>query len=178
MPPARRGLSTAPTTATTGPATTTTTAPEPYSFEPAPKPPPLINTGTDYVAITKSLLEYGSWLLSHQPDVALLHDVVVTGTDLHDSYSDDIAILTRTNRRLVEETTAPDEIKIVSTSADAISLMDMQHLSRQIVIDANGVTVSQRKRTPTKYSVLLTRTGDRWLLASVTETTPSPEVGL
>ncbi len=47
--------------------TTTTTMPE-FSFDDSVPPPELINTGTDYVAILKSLESYGNWLAAHRPD--------------------------------------------------------------------------------------------------------------
>ena len=42
-------------TATSTPAPTTTTVPPPYSFDGSVPPPPLLNTGTDYEAIYRSL---------------------------------------------------------------------------------------------------------------------------
>jgi hypothetical protein len=181
MPPARRGTSTAPsTTVTTAPATTTTTAPRPYSFDPAPTPPPLINTGTDYVAIAKSLLEYSNWLLAHRPDSGLIDEVAARGTSAYQSLAHDLPVLLRTKRRMFEATSAPDQIDVVSATSDAVSIRDRQYLIRQTVVDASGQVRDTREKgkQPTTYLVLLSRQKDRWYLASVEEEHPSPEVPL
>jgi hypothetical protein len=60
------------TSTTTVAPTTTTTVPPPYSFDGSVPPPKLVNTGTDYEAIYRSLSEYGDWLLAHQPDASLV----------------------------------------------------------------------------------------------------------
>ncbi len=46
--------------------------------------PPLENTGTDYVAIFKSLIANQRWI-SENPDPALISDVYVPGTPGHDA---------------------------------------------------------------------------------------------
>jgi hypothetical protein len=166
-PPARRGASSAiesPTTATTVPLPRTTT--------PAPTPPPLVNTGTDYVAIAKSLLEYGSWLLSHRPDATLLENVVVRGTDLYKAFADDVSALRHTNRRLVEYFDAPDELRLISTSSSAASLRLTQHLNRVRIVDERGMTVDERARRTTSYLVLIAQDASpqgHWRVASVSE---------
>jgi hypothetical protein len=54
--------------------TTTTTEP-PYSFDGSIPPPRLVNTGTDYDAMVRSLAEYAAWLEAHHPDLCLISEV-------------------------------------------------------------------------------------------------------
>src|SRR5262245_34419066 len=84
----------APTT-TVPRATSTTTQPPatPYSFDDSVPPPPLINTGTDYIAITRSLIAYDAWLLSHHPDLRLAENVTPQGTNPYKSLAHDLPIL-------------------------------------------------------------------------------------
>jgi hypothetical protein len=182
-PPARRGTASAiesPTTVKTAPPSTTTTVAQPYSFEPAPTPPPLLNTGTDYVAIARSLLEYSNWLLAHRPDDRLIDNIAAEGSSAHDSLKHDFPILRRTGRRMFETTNGPDEITVVSVTDNVVSLRDRQFLLQQTIVDASGTVqdVKERATVPTTYLVLLRRQKDRWLLASVDEQENSGEVGL
>ncbi|MDQ1476269.1 MAG: hypothetical protein QOE62_1498, partial [Actinomycetota bacterium] len=112
-----------PNTATTVPrttTTTTTTTPE-YSFDDSVPPPKLINTGTDYVAILKSLENYGNWLSAHHPDPALASRFVARGTAMYDGYFRDYARLRDNNSRAVEQLGAPTLYAIVSTTPNAFS---------------------------------------------------------
>jgi hypothetical protein len=153
---------------TTAPSTTTT-APKPYSFDPAPTPPPLVNTGTDYVAIAKSLLEYTNWLLAHRPDVSLIEEIAPRGSSAYQALAKNLPILRRTHRRLVEEVSRSDEIEVVSVGTDSVSVRDTQYLTRQIIVDELGAIVSERQKDTTTYVALLVRNGDRWYLASAEE---------
>ena len=72
-------------TTTTAPSTTTTTTPPPYSFDGSVPAPPLVNTGTDYEAIFRSLDAYEHWLFAHNPNEALAGEIVVVGTELYEA---------------------------------------------------------------------------------------------
>jgi hypothetical protein len=159
---------------TSAPSTTSTTAAAPklpYSFDDNAPPPPLLNTGTNYVEIAKSLLDYSNWLLSHRPDSTLIERVAPRGSEAYGSLAHDLPILRLTSRRLYEVASAPRHIDVVSMRPGAVSLRDRQYLQRQVVVDSNGHLVDQRTRAtvPTTYEVLLVRFGQRWYLASVTE---------
>jgi hypothetical protein len=79
-------------TARPSPTTTATTVPA-YSFDNSVPPPPLLNTGTDYVAIIKSLQAYGDWTTSHLPDPKLVDRFVARGTQLSSAYVKTLTIL-------------------------------------------------------------------------------------
>ena len=175
----RRSPATA-TSTTFAPSTTSTTvraAKLPYSFDDNAPPPPLLNTGTNYVAIAKSLLDYDNWLLSHRPDIALIDNVAVRGTNPYKALAHDLPILRRTNRRFVEQVAAPDRFDVASVRPEVISIVDTQHLVRQVIYDAAGRNVSVHPRATTTYFVLLLRSASdhRWLLASIDEQGAAPK---
>src|SRR5262245_1311496 len=67
-------------TTTSAPApTTTTTVPPPYSFDNSVPPPKLINTGSNYASIARSLDDYGHWLYAHHPDPVLAAEISIVG---------------------------------------------------------------------------------------------------
>jgi hypothetical protein len=163
--PARHGTRKQPgaVTTTTASSTSSTAIAKPYSFEP---PPRLVNSGTDYVAIAKSLLEYDAWLLSHHPDPSLIERVATRGTDPYKALAHDVPILRAKQRRLVEEVDAAGEFQIVSVREDVVSLRFVQHLKRVYVVDSGGATSSARPLKKTTYLVLLVKRGTTWFLAA------------
>ncbi len=74
-PPSTR----APTTPPAPDPTTTTTVPL-YSFDNSVPPPKLINTGTDYKKIVKSLLDYSSWMVGHHPTRDAVDTIAAPGS--------------------------------------------------------------------------------------------------
>jgi hypothetical protein len=167
----RRSTVKAPPT-TVAPSTTSTTAPAgklPYSFDDNAPPPPLLNTGTNYVAIAKSLVRHDAWLLSHHPDVRLIEKVAPLTTNPYKALAHDLPILRRMHRRYVEETSMQDEARVISQRSDAISLEYTQHLVREYIVDSRGTVVSEAKRHTTAYQVLLVGNNKHWLLAAADE---------
>ena len=81
-------------TTTTAPSTTTTTTPPPYSFDGSVPAPPLVNTGTDYEAIFRSLSAYGRWLVRTQSGSSVAFRGVVEERLSSIVTSSDIAIAT------------------------------------------------------------------------------------
>ncbi len=75
------GLPTA--TSTTAPAPTTTTVPPPYSFDGSVPPPPLLNTGTDYEAIYRSLERIRALGRAHTTQIRRLLDETYTSSGHH-----------------------------------------------------------------------------------------------
>ena len=89
------GSSASATTAHPGP-TTTTSRPE-YSFDDSVPPPKLLNTGTNYVAIVKSLEIYGNWLSAHRPDLAFGPRILRPDPELLVLFSRDLVRLRDSN---------------------------------------------------------------------------------
>jgi hypothetical protein len=161
------GSLTGSTAITTG-APTTTSAPPPYSFDGSVPPPPLINTGTDYEAIYRSLSAYATWLLAHNPDESLVHEAFVVGSAIYDRASNDVRLASESRTRLVEEEQQLG-IEVVSVLPQAVSLRVTEDVSVQRLVDQHGSTVDERTFTqPLEWTALLQADTDgRWRIASV-----------
>jgi hypothetical protein len=171
----RSGASTAKTAATVRPrsaatATTTTvapaTAPE-FSFDESVPPPKLVNTGTDYVAILKSLGAYGNWLAAHRPEPARVSTIIAAGTTLHDRFAGDLTRLRDNGKRLIEELGRPSEYTIISRRPTAFSAKSVEDvLAHRTVVASGRVTSEERRTAPTTYLMLVVLVRGHWYLAS------------
>jgi hypothetical protein len=158
------------TTPTThrAPTTTTPTTVPTFSFDDSVPPPKLVNTGTDYVAILKSLEAYGNWIGAHRPDPRLAQTTVARGTALLDAYVHDITVLRHGEKREVETLSAPTSYSIVSATRDAFTARVVEHITSHQIIDRSGTVVSEyRYSGPTTYVDLVVQSHGRWYLASV-----------
>ena len=156
------------------PATTTTTTPE-FSFDDSVPPPKLVNTGTNYVAILKSLESYGNWLAAHRPDPGLTSGFVAGGTDLFNAYTAALTILRDKRQRLVETTSAPDQMTIISATPNAFSAtIDQQISSHRLVNSSLHVVREARFSGIATYLALAIRVRGRWYLAA-SDVTSAPE---
>ena len=166
-----------PTTTTLRVPTTTTSTPD-YSFDDSVPPPKLINTGTDYVAIAISLASYSAWLYAHHPDVTKVRNFTARGSRAERAAIHDLTTLQQFTRRLFEENLSPPNISVISAHSSAVSLLYIQHLARQVVVDRHGTAVSQRQfGGKAKYLLLLDRSAnDRWYLSEIEETSLAPKV--
>ena len=160
-------------TATTGRprATTTTTAtttpPPEFSFDESVPPPKLVNTGTDYVAILKSLVEYGNWLGAHRPNPTLTASIVARGTKLYDLYVQDLTRLRANNKRGIETLRGQSQFTILSVRPDAFSAKVVEDILVQQTVVASGRVTSEVHFTePTTYLRLAVLVGGRWYLAA------------
>jgi hypothetical protein len=164
------------TTPTTRPAPTTTSTTVPaYSFDDSVPPPKLVNTGTDYVAILKSLDAYSNWLAAHRPRPALVDAFVAAGTRLHDSYVKTLTALHDRSERLLELRNGTDTYTIVSATQNAVSANVVQRITLHRVVDSVGRVVDEARFTgETAYRVLAVKTNGRWYVAS-TVVTKAPQ---
>jgi hypothetical protein len=173
-PPAPPGTSSSSTTASRPSSTTTTSTPE-FSFDDSVPPPKLVNTGTNYVAILKSLNAYLVWTAAHHPDPALVDQFAAGGTNLSKSYVDTLMTLRKKSQRFVERLDGPDQYTIISHTADAFSATIVQRITAHDVVSRSGDVVrSARFRGQTKYLALAARTAGHWYLASQ-DVTVAPE---
>jgi hypothetical protein len=146
--------------------TTTTTIPE-FSFDDSVPPPKLINTGTNYVAILKSLEAYANWEAAHRPDADLVSTTIARGTRLHDRFSVDLANLRANGARLIENIGAPSVVTIISVRPDAFSARIVEDVRLHKTVDSGGrVTSSVRYSQPTTYQVLVVHDGGYWRVAA------------
>jgi hypothetical protein len=160
-------------TATTGRprATTTTTAtttpPPAFSFDESVPPPKLVNTGKDYVAILRSLVDYGNWLGAHRPNPTLTASIVARGTKLYDLYVQDLTRLRANSKRGIETLGGQSQFTILSVRPDAFSAKVVEDILVQKTVVASGRVTSEVHFTkPTTYLRLAVLVGGRWYLAA------------
>jgi hypothetical protein len=139
--------------------------------------PPLENTGTDYVAIFKSLDGNLRWI-SENPDAALLAELFVPGTPGHDSRLPAYQYLADHGYRFADEGYRLLSVDVVSAQHEAVSLRVVQQLDRERIVDGNGQQVGDVKPhgSPEESNVLLTPTDGRWRVASWTSSNPSVQL--
>jgi hypothetical protein len=130
--------------------------------------PPLENTGTDYVAIFKSLDATVRWI-SENPDPALMSEVYVPGTQGHDSRVPAYQYLVDNGYRWADEGYQLLSVDVVDADGDVASLRVTDNLEFERVVDRAGNQVGNiRPRDPAtkEWTVLLSRDGNgRWRIA-------------
>jgi hypothetical protein len=100
------------TTPTTRSSSTTTSTTVPaYSFDDSVPPPKLVNTGTEYVAILKSLLDYGDWTTAYEPSPDVVDRFITPGTKLHAAYVKTLTTLSNRGQRYIEVRAGDDKYK-------------------------------------------------------------------
>jgi hypothetical protein len=131
--------------------------------------PPLENTGTDYVAIFKSLVGNLRWL-SENPDVSLIPELFPPGTPGHDARVPAYQSLADRGYRFADEGYHVVSVDVVSVQPDAVSLRVVQQLDFERVVDGNGQQVGDVKQhgSPEDTGVLLAMSDGRWRIASWT----------
>src|SRR5262249_40030636 len=139
--------------------------------------PPLENTGTDYVAIFKSLDGNLRWI-SENPDVAVLGELFVPGTPGHDARLPAYQYLADNGYRFADEGYRLLSVDVVSSQPDAVSLRVVQELDFDRVVAGNGQQVGDVKphRSPEETNVLLTPSDGRWRIANWTSANPSVQL--
>jgi hypothetical protein len=168
--PARRPgvVLTTPTTRQ-APATTSSTVPA-YSFDDSVPPPRLINTGTDYVAILKSIESYGNWLAAHHPDPSLVHNIIARGTREFELFSRDLVRLRDNHRRATETLGGASTYTVVSVDRDAFSARAVEDVKFHRAVDPDGrVTSEVRYAKPTTYLIVAVRARGHWYFVSQDE---------
>jgi hypothetical protein len=132
--------SAAPTTAP--PATIDLSKPIPGGSLHGTPRPPLENTGTDYVAITRSLIANLRWI-SENPDPGLISEVFVPGTPGHDERAAAYRYLVDNGYRWADEGYRLLSVDVVDAKPDVASVRVTQELVFERVVDAAGNQVGQ-----------------------------------
>jgi hypothetical protein len=159
----------------TGAPTTTTTIPPPYSFDGSVPPPKLINTGTDYAAIYRSLSTYGSWLLAHRPESSLLPDAYVVGTPVFDRFKNDIDTAKAHDLRLIDVNDHL-EVSVVGATPPIVSLRVTEYVDKVQSIARDGTVADEGDYSnPLHWLATLHLDGDRWRIASVELAAPDTQ---
>jgi hypothetical protein len=134
--------------------------------------PPLENTGTDYVAIFKSLIANQRWI-TENPDPALISEVYVPGTPAHDTRVPAYQFLVDNGYRWADEGFQLLSVEVVDERGDVVTLRVRDSLEFERIVDSAGNQVGNlRPREPTTQvrTVLLSRdASSRWRLADVSQ---------
>lgn len=150
---------------TTQAATTTTTMPTPTTVPPRPAngfadgvpAPRVIDRGTDYVAIARSLVEYRRWLEWHDPDPALVDRAFEQYSDLAKGETSAVLQLRSRRERIQEIDRAPLGFKVMSVLRGDVSLQLTERLARRDVVSATGRVVDHAGAAPEQYIVIMMR---------------------
>jgi hypothetical protein len=133
---------TSPPSSTTPPATIDLSKPIPGGSLHGTPRPPLENTGTDYVAITRSLIGNLRWI-SENPDPSLISTVFVPGTPGHDERAAAYRYLVESGYRWADEGYRLISVDVVDVKPDVVSIRLTQELAFERIVDAAGNQVGQ-----------------------------------
>jgi hypothetical protein len=163
-------------TTTEPPATTTTTVPS-YSFDGSVPPPELVNTGTDYEAIYRSLEDYQRWLYAHNPEPDLVDEIVAEDSDLSRAYVDAIGLLRRDNVRAVDEGLEIESFGVASETPDAATLRIEYQPWDRVLLNSDGIETDRESIDYSVVALLVRDAAGRWRLAAADDA-GSPTVKL
>jgi hypothetical protein len=154
--------------------TTTTTVPPPYSFDNSVQPPKLINTGTDYASIARSLDDYGHWLYAHHPDPGLVEHIAVNGSMPYKRMTDDLKTIATRSMRIYETASILRSSVVVNANSRLVSLRMSYTDDRRVLVDHTSKVVDQQT-LPSPSTMLVVLSADRaglWRFAQVDPAEP------
>ncbi|HMF82894.1 MAG TPA: hypothetical protein VKI01_06435 [Acidimicrobiia bacterium] len=130
--------------------------------------PPLENTGTDYVAITRSLIGNFRWL-TENPDPAVVSDLYAPGTAEHEAGVRNIQYLVDQGWRAADDAYFIVSVEPLNATPQAVSLRMTDSMETERIVDGSGHQVGRgRPRSPKvkTWSVLLSiDESGRWRMA-------------
>ena len=130
--------------------------------------PPLENTGTDYVAIFKSLTANFRWL-TENPSPSVLSELFVPGTPPHDQRASAYQYLVDNGYRWADEGYQLLDVQVVDAKEEAVSLNVVETVEFERLVDASGKQVGdlRPRGSPETVAVLISRSADgRWRVAN------------
>ena len=160
--------------------TSTTKPPVRSADESGVRPPPVIDHGTDHVAITRSLLIYARWLDAHDPDQALLTRAYQQGSAMARSVASDWVTMRRKHWRIIEIDRSPFGFTVLSETSALVSYRMVEHLAYRDLIDVNGRAFRHDGPRDETYliSVIQIVPGASWRLLDIVRKGPPIEVQL
>jgi hypothetical protein len=163
---------TSPPSSSTPPATIDLSKPIPGGSLHGTPRPPLENTGTDYIAILKSITANFRWL-TENPDVSLLQDLYAPGTETFAFQESFFSALNRRGLRGADEGYRLLSAEVIDVQSQTVSLRVSDEFSFERVVDSQGNQVGEgRARNPAikNWNVALTSDSEgHWRVASWTE---------
>ena len=160
------GAHEAPSTASARPVTSTTTTtagtvrsvrnPPGYVFD-ATTAPAVIDRGSDYEAIARSLVRFAGWVEAHHPDPALVDRAYAPGSSIARFMKARAREMQRTDRRVVEIDRAPYDFEQVSRLENVVSFAVVEHLERRRLVDLRGRVLDEIGPRTEHYTMLISR---------------------
>jgi hypothetical protein len=128
--------------------------------------PPLENTGSDYVAITRSLIGNLRWI-SENPDPTLISEVFVPGTPGHDERAAAYRYLVDNGYRWADEGYRLISVDLVDAKPDVVSVRVTQELAFERIVDGAGNQVGQTRSHsgPETLNYVLALSDGGWRIA-------------
>jgi hypothetical protein len=129
--------------------------------------PPLENTGADYVAIVTSLTRNFRWG-SENPDAALISDIYVPGTRIHDLQRDVFRRLAENGWRAADDGYRLVEVTPLDVRPETVALRVRDQFDFERIVDASGNQVGEGRAHdgPVTWSVLLSvDASGKWRIA-------------
>jgi hypothetical protein len=136
--------------------------------------PPLENTGTDYAAITRSLIGNLRWI-SENPDPTLISEVFVPGTPGHDERAAAYRYLVDNGYSWADEGYRLISIDLVDAKPDVVSVRVTQELAFERIVDGAGNQVGQIRSHsgPETLNYVLALSDGGWRIAGGNTSTDS-----
>jgi len=136
--------------------------------------PPLENTGTDYAAITRSLIANLRWI-SENPDPTLISEVFVPGTPGHDERAAAYRYLVDNGYRWADEGYRLVSVDLVDAKPDVVSVRVTQELAFERIVDGAGNQVGQTRSHsgPEMLNYVLALSDGGWRIAGGNTSTDS-----
>jgi hypothetical protein len=136
--------------------------------------PPLENTGTDYAAITRSLIGNLRWI-SENPDPTLISEVFVPGTPGHDERAAAYRYLVDNGYRWADEGYRLMSVDLVDAKPDVVSVRVTQELAFERIVDGAGNQVGQTRSHsgPETLNYVLALSDGGWRIAGGNTSTDS-----
>jgi hypothetical protein len=136
----------------------------------APPPPAVVERGSDYAAIARSIDAEHGWLLAHRPDPRLADTIYQPGTSSYLDFTRNLTALRARHETLVS-IGQHCTYTVVTVHPALVTLRVHEEIREDRVLDAHGRVVAvTRYDKPNDYVVVLIRgEGARWRLADVTQ---------
>jgi hypothetical protein len=136
--------------------------------------PPLENIGTDYAAITRSLIGNLRWI-SENPDPTLISEVFVPGTPGHDERAAAYRYLVDNGYRWADEGYRLMSVDLVDAKPDVVSVRVTQELAFERIVDGAGNQVGQTRSHsgPETLNYVLALSDGGWRIAGGNTSTDS-----
>jgi hypothetical protein len=142
--------------------------------------PSLENTGTDYVAIFKSLTAQLRWVFEN-PDIATVDTIYVPGTTVYNSKLAETKQLINYKHRWADDNYRLISVDVRAVQPQVVSLRVVDYQDDEKVVDAAGVQAGPilTRGTPRSWDIVLQPDHDgRWRIYSVHSVVDDPTVQL